>query len=50
MSSLSVSAEDRRVDRDDLEKWSVPQTAAIVVLVSGGLWIGLVAFARWLMA
>lgn len=50
MSSLSVSADGSRVERDEAAKWSIPQTAAAVVLISGGLWMGIVAIARWLMA
>ena len=50
MSGLSVSTEARRVDRGEPAKWSVPQAAALVVLLSGGLWIGIIAIARWLIA
>ena len=50
MSGLYASTEARRVDSGEPVKWSVPQTAALVVLLSGGLWIGIVAIARWLMA
>lgn len=32
------------------DRWSVPQTAAFVVLVSGALWMAIVMVAGWLIA
>lgn len=49
MSSLSLGAETDS-SANTIERWNVPRAAALATLLSGGLWLAIVAIARWLIA
>jgi hypothetical protein len=49
MPSLSLHAEADGSARIT-DRWTVPRAAAFVTLLSGGLWLAIVAIASWLIA
>ena len=49
MPSLSLHAEADGSARIT-DRWTVPRAAAFVTLLSGGLWLAIIAIASWLIA
>ena len=49
MPSVSLRAESDSYGHAS-DRWSVPRSAALVTLLSGGMWLAIVAIARWLIA
>jgi hypothetical protein len=50
MHSPSLSAQGENGGSAPEERWSVARAAALVAMLSGGLWLAIVAVACWLIA